>query len=133
MARILLLLSALLLAGWCRAQDAASKVDAFISAFAQERRFMGSVLLARDGKVIFKKGYGMANLEHDVPNTPKNEVPPRLHHQTVHRYRYPAIGGTRKAEGGGSHLPVSLAVSRALAADHDSPPALPYFGYPEFH
>ena len=73
MARILLLLSALLLAGWCRAQDAASKVDAFISAFAQERRFMGSVLLAREGKVIFKKGYGMANLEHDVPNTPKTK------------------------------------------------------------
>jgi CubicO group peptidase (beta-lactamase class C family) len=30
--------------------------------------FSGSILVARDGKVLFSKGYGMANLEHDVPN-----------------------------------------------------------------
>jgi CubicO group peptidase (beta-lactamase class C family) len=35
--------------------------------------FSGSVLIARDGKVLFSKGYGMANLEHDVPNTPKTK------------------------------------------------------------
>ncbi len=31
--------------------------------------FSGAVLLARDGKILFARGYGMANLEHDVPNT----------------------------------------------------------------
>ncbi len=30
-----------------------------------------AVAVMKDGKVIFKKGYGMANLEHDVPITPK--------------------------------------------------------------
>jgi CubicO group peptidase (beta-lactamase class C family) len=31
---------------------------------------MGSVLVARDGQVIYSKGYGSADLEWDVPNTP---------------------------------------------------------------
>jgi len=31
--------------------------------------FSGVVLLARDGKILFASAYGMANLEHDVPNT----------------------------------------------------------------
>jgi CubicO group peptidase (beta-lactamase class C family) len=34
------------------------------------RKFMGSVLVARDGQVILSRGYGFANLEWDVPNTP---------------------------------------------------------------
>ena len=33
-------------------------------------RFMGSVLVARGDKVLFSKGYGFANLEWDIPNTP---------------------------------------------------------------
>ncbi|HWS17963.1 MAG TPA: serine hydrolase domain-containing protein, partial [Candidatus Elarobacter sp.] len=31
---------------------------------------MGSVLVAQDGKVLLDKGYGFANLEWDIPNTP---------------------------------------------------------------
>ena len=31
---------------------------------------MGSVLVAREGKVIFNQSYGMANLEWNVPNSP---------------------------------------------------------------
>jgi CubicO group peptidase (beta-lactamase class C family) len=38
-----------------------------------EKRFNGSVLVARDGKVLLAKGYGMANFEHDVPNTPRTK------------------------------------------------------------
>jgi CubicO group peptidase (beta-lactamase class C family) len=30
----------------------------------------GSVLLAKNGTVILAKGYGLANIELDVPNTP---------------------------------------------------------------
>ena len=41
--------------------DAAQKID----------RFSGTVLVARDGKPIFSKGYGMANQEWDIPNTPQ--------------------------------------------------------------
>ena len=33
--------------------------------------FSGSVLIASDGKIILKKGYGMADYEKQIPNTPE--------------------------------------------------------------
>jgi CubicO group peptidase (beta-lactamase class C family) len=55
------------------AQDTTVKFDEYLSALAKQDRFMGSVLVARDGKVVFSKGYGMANLEFDIPNTPNTK------------------------------------------------------------
>jgi CubicO group peptidase (beta-lactamase class C family) len=55
------------------AQDTNAKFDEYMSAIAKQDRFMGSVLVARDGKVVFSKGYGMANLEFDIPNTPNTK------------------------------------------------------------
>jgi CubicO group peptidase (beta-lactamase class C family) len=34
------------------------------------KQFMGTVLVAEDGKILLDKGYGFANLEWQVPNTP---------------------------------------------------------------
>ena len=34
---------------------------------------MGSVIVARAGKVLFKRSYGMADMERDVPNTPQTK------------------------------------------------------------
>jgi CubicO group peptidase (beta-lactamase class C family) len=34
------------------------------------RQFMGTVLVAEDGKILLDRGYGFANLEWQVPNTP---------------------------------------------------------------
>ena len=34
-------------------------------------QFSGAVLIARDGQVLVRKGYGLANREHGVPNTPQ--------------------------------------------------------------
>lgn len=51
-----------------RAQDPAARMDQIVAFYAQ-RQFMGSVLAARDGEVIFEKSYGSADLEWDVPNT----------------------------------------------------------------
>jgi CubicO group peptidase (beta-lactamase class C family) len=56
-------------------QDAApitSKLDEYMNAAAKQG-FTGSALVARDGKVIFSKGYGMANAEWDIPNTPQTK------------------------------------------------------------
>lgn len=36
--------------------------------------FSGSVLIALDGKIILKKGYGMADYEKRIPNTPGTEL-----------------------------------------------------------
>lgn len=51
----------------------ASQIDEFVTDLVKQDRFMGSILVARDGKVLLSKGYGMANLELDVPNTPQTK------------------------------------------------------------
>jgi CubicO group peptidase (beta-lactamase class C family) len=53
----------------CFAQDAA-RMEEVVQAYVQNKTFMGAVLVARGSEVILSKGYGSANLEWDVPNTP---------------------------------------------------------------
>ena len=58
------------------AQNAAStgtKLDEYVTELASAQRFSGSVLVARDGHVVLVKGYGMANYEWDIPNTPSTK------------------------------------------------------------
>ena len=52
------------------AQDVSAKIDAVAKAYAEKRGFMGTVLAAKGGKILVEKGYGMANLEWDIPNGP---------------------------------------------------------------
>jgi len=68
------LVFAVLLTASCVAQDKTptadvARMEQLIKAYVPSR-FMGSVLVAQDGKVLLDKGYGFANLEWDVPNTP---------------------------------------------------------------
>jgi len=58
-----------LLAGPCLAQDTA-RMDQMIQSYVAKQQFMGSVLVARDTQVLYSKGFGSANLEWDVPNSP---------------------------------------------------------------
>ena len=53
----------------CFAQDLA-RMDQVVQTYVQNKTFMGAVLVARGADVILSKGYGSANLEWDVPNTP---------------------------------------------------------------
>ncbi len=46
----------------------AQQIDSLISIYNYNEGFIGSVLVAQKGKVIFKKGYGEANKEWDIPN-----------------------------------------------------------------
>jgi len=52
------------------AQTKAERIDALIQKYTEYGQFNGSALVAEDGKVILKKGYGFANLEWDIPNAP---------------------------------------------------------------
>jgi CubicO group peptidase (beta-lactamase class C family) len=52
------------------AQDIASNADQYLSTFARQGRFSGVVLIAKGDKVLLRKGYGMANFEQNVANTP---------------------------------------------------------------
>jgi len=37
-------------------------------------QFNGTVLVAEGGKIIFEKGYGLANMEWDIPNKPDTKI-----------------------------------------------------------
>jgi CubicO group peptidase (beta-lactamase class C family) len=51
-------------------QDKAEKIDDLLKRYNEYGLFNGSALVTENGKVIFKKGYGYANMEWKVPNTP---------------------------------------------------------------
>jgi CubicO group peptidase (beta-lactamase class C family) len=51
-------------------QDKISKIDALIQTYNDLGQFSGSVLVAESGKVIYKKGFGLANREWNIPNKP---------------------------------------------------------------
>jgi CubicO group peptidase (beta-lactamase class C family) len=66
---------AVLLATACLAQDktsndSAARMEQVIQSYVANQQFMGTVLMAQDGKVLIDKGYGFANLEWQLPNTP---------------------------------------------------------------
>ena len=51
------------------AQDVA-RMEQVIQSYTTNRQFMGSVLVAKGTQVLLSKGYGSANLEWNVPNSP---------------------------------------------------------------
>jgi CubicO group peptidase (beta-lactamase class C family) len=54
-------------------KDLVSLVGRYIEPYVRTRNFSGSVLLARNGKVLLSTGYGLANYELDVPNSPQTK------------------------------------------------------------
>ena len=52
------------------AQDKAAKIDEFVKTSNGYGQFNGSVLVAENGRVIYKNGVGMANMEWNIPNGP---------------------------------------------------------------
>jgi CubicO group peptidase (beta-lactamase class C family) len=51
-------------------QTKVDKLDKLISTYANYGKFNGSVLVAEKGKVIYKKGFGLADMEWNIPNQP---------------------------------------------------------------
>ena len=51
-------------------QDHAAKIQEVLSLAHKYRQFNGSALVAENGKVIYKRAFGMANMEWGIPNTP---------------------------------------------------------------
>src|SRR5260370_25225235 len=68
--RIAVLLTAAACLVFGQDADLAARLDRVLRAHQEYRKFMGAALVAKDGKVLLEKGYGMANLELDVPNKP---------------------------------------------------------------
>ena len=55
----------------CLAQDLAVQADRYVDLWFKAGKFMGSVLVARNGETQFQKSYGWANAEWSIPNTPE--------------------------------------------------------------
>ena len=53
------------------AQQIGTKVDEYMNAATSVDGFSGSILVARNGQPVVSRGYGMANIELGVPNTPQ--------------------------------------------------------------
>jgi CubicO group peptidase (beta-lactamase class C family) len=58
------------LAALCHAQKPAERMQQIVQSYDDAGVFMGSVLVAKHGKVIFSKSYGMADMEWEIPNSP---------------------------------------------------------------
>ena len=50
--------------------DKAKRVDQFFEQFSKEGSPGAAVAIVKDGEIIYKQGYGLANLEYDIPNSP---------------------------------------------------------------
>ncbi|MBN2734373.1 MAG: serine hydrolase [Methanomicrobiaceae archaeon] len=69
-------ITALNAAPLCYSDEAISgNLDEYMKALAGAGRFSGSVLVAKKSNVLLSKGYGMANYEFSVPNTPQTVFP----------------------------------------------------------
>jgi CubicO group peptidase (beta-lactamase class C family) len=67
----MLLFAALCLLGTPAASDLDLAIDAYLKGQTQQRRFSGVVLIAKDGKPLFRRAYGYTDWRTHVPNTPE--------------------------------------------------------------
>jgi len=55
------------------AQAPASRMVQVVQSFVDAKQFMGSVLVAQGDKILLNKGYGFANLEWSIPDSPSTK------------------------------------------------------------
>jgi CubicO group peptidase (beta-lactamase class C family) len=57
--------------GWIKMKykDISDKIDEYLELYTKLWAFSGSIAAVKDGKILFKKAYGYANIEHKVENT----------------------------------------------------------------
>jgi CubicO group peptidase (beta-lactamase class C family) len=65
-----LLVAAMIIAGETYGQQNMQKIDALLKQYYDFGQFNGSILVAEKGRVIYKKGFGMANMEWNISNQP---------------------------------------------------------------
>lgn len=70
--RLIDTVAASLLASAAAAANPAARMEEVVQSYVKNKDnpFMGVVLVERSGQILLSKGYGSANLEWDIPNTP---------------------------------------------------------------
>jgi CubicO group peptidase (beta-lactamase class C family) len=54
-------------------EDPASKIDQILNFLVERESFTGAVLVARNGEVLLSQGYGLADRDKNLPNTPQTK------------------------------------------------------------
>lgn len=67
------LLALFVLPLFVKAQAIADKADALLTAYADQQKFSGAVLIAKEGKIVFEKAYGYADRNAQRLNTVQTE------------------------------------------------------------
>src|SRR6516164_4680247 len=67
------ILVSIVLAGACLAQNNDPRMDQIVQSYVSNKQFMGSVLVARGNDILLSKGYGSADLEWDILDTPSTK------------------------------------------------------------
>ena len=70
---IRILLAIVLLPVYLNAQTVAQKADALLTAYTEQQKFSGNVLIAKGGSIIFEKAYGHADKSTGKLNTTETE------------------------------------------------------------
>ncbi len=74
MKRIITLISGILLLFQASiAGTLESRLDSLMDLYHRYNNFTGTVLVSRDGEILYTQGFGFASLEHLVPNTPRTK------------------------------------------------------------
>jgi CubicO group peptidase (beta-lactamase class C family) len=66
-------LIALGLAVTSRGSDETAKFEEYMASCVKVKHFSGAVLVSKGDETLFARGYGFANAEHDVPNSPRTK------------------------------------------------------------
>ena len=53
-----------------KVQNAEAKIDSLVAGWIDSTTPGGCIAVIKDGEIKFKKGYGLANVEYNIPNTP---------------------------------------------------------------
>ena len=70
---LLLVLPGFLFFAFAQGSEKVQKIDDLMNQYSDYMQFNGSVLVANNGEVILKKGYGLANMEWGIPNSPNTK------------------------------------------------------------
>lgn len=57
-----------------QASDPTPRMQQIIASYTADKTFMGTVLVAKDGKTLIDQGYGSADLEWNIPNSPATKL-----------------------------------------------------------
>lgn len=55
------------------AEDPVSKIDKMLNSLTEKEAFTGAVLVARNGEILLSQGYGPADRDKNLPNTPQTK------------------------------------------------------------